>query len=57
MWEFETLSMFITSNPFEEVLQFVPDFDSIPNGNQATAIGIIVDIERKKDKQYYFFSK
>lgn len=57
LWEFETLSMFITSNPFEEALQFVPDFDSIPNGNQATVIGIIVDIERKKDKnnnQYAF---
>ncbi|HQD92639.1 MAG TPA: DNA polymerase III subunit alpha [Bacilli bacterium] len=57
LWEFETLSMFITSNPFEEALQYVPDFDSIANGNQATVIGIIVDIERKKDRnnnQYAF---
>lgn len=57
LWEFETLSMFITSNPFEEALQYVPDFDSIVNGNQATVIGIIVDIERKKDRnnnQYAF---
>lgn len=57
LWEFETLSMFVTENPFDEVLKYVPDFNSTPNGSQTTVVGIIVDIERKKDKnnQQYAF--
>ena len=56
LWEYETLSMFITKNPFKKALTLIEDYDNIEDGN-ATTLGIIVDIDKRKDKsgkQYAF---
>lgn len=50
MWEFETLSMFLTNNPFEKAYTLVRPFANVPDGQKATVIGTIINIQRKKDK-------
>jgi DNA polymerase-3 subunit alpha len=50
MWEFETLSMFLTNNPFEIAYQYVRPFSEVPDDNKAVVICTIIDIKRKKDK-------
>ena len=50
MWEFETMSMFITHNPFEKALSQIEDYDDIENGNAVTIIGVITNVTKKKDK-------
>lgn len=50
MWEFETLSMFLTYNPLKEAYEYITPWDDIENGAKATVVCVIVDIKRKKDK-------
>lgn len=50
MWEFETLSMFLTNNPFEKAYTLVRPFANVPDGKKAVVIGTIINIQRKKDK-------
>lgn len=50
MWEFETLSMFLTHNPLEKAYKYITPWDEIKNGNKAVVLCVIVDIKRKKDK-------
>ena len=50
MWEFETLSMFITYNPLKEAYKYVTPWDNVDSGDKAVVICVIVDIKRKKDK-------
>ena len=50
MWEFETLSMFITHNPLKEAYKYVTPWDEVDNGEKAVVLCVIVDIKRKKDK-------
>jgi DNA polymerase-3 subunit alpha len=50
MWEFETLSMFLTHNPLEESYQYITPWDEILDGSKAVVICVIIDIKRKKDK-------
>lgn len=50
MWEFETLSMFLTNNPLEESYQYITPWDEIIDGSKAVVICVIIDIKRKKDK-------
>ena len=50
MWEFETLSMFITYNPLKEAYKYVTPWDDVDSGDKAVVICVIVDIKRKKDK-------
>ena len=50
MWEFETLSMFLTKNPLKEASKYITPWEDVENGIEATTICIVVDIKRKKDK-------
>jgi DNA polymerase-3 subunit alpha len=50
MWEFETLSMFLSNNPFEKAYRYIKPFDEIDDGVKAVVICTVVDIKRKKDK-------
>jgi DNA polymerase-3 subunit alpha len=50
MWEFETLSMFITNDPLKEAYKHITDWDLVKDGAKATVLCVIVDIKRKKDK-------
>lgn len=51
LWEFETLSMFITNNPFDEFYSTtVKPFHEVKNGNKAVVLSMILDIKNKKDK-------
>jgi len=50
MWEFETLSMFLTNNPLEQAYQYVTPWDEVLSDEKATILCVIVDIKRKKDK-------
>jgi DNA polymerase-3 subunit alpha len=50
MWEFETLSMFLTYNPLKEAYEYITPWDDIEDGAKATVVCVIVDIKRKKDK-------
>lgn len=52
MWEFETLSMFLTDNPIKDSSQYVSQaFSQAADQQDVTVICVIVDIQRKKDKR------
>ena len=52
MWEFDTLSMFLTSNPIKEACTYIDaGLDTVEDGGKATTICVIVDIQKKKDKR------
>lgn len=50
MWEFETLSMFLTNNPLEKAYKYITPWDEIVDGNKAVVLCVVVDIKRRKDK-------
>ena len=51
LWEFQSLSMFITDNPLQEAYERIGvEWDDVPNGEKAIVPCVIVDIKRKKDK-------
>lgn len=51
LWEFESLSMFITHNPLQEAYNLIgAEWDDVPSGNKAVVPCVIVDIKRKKDR-------
>ena len=51
LWEFESLSMFITHNPLQEAYNLIgEEWDDVISGNKAVVPCVIVDIKRKKDK-------
>lgn len=51
LWEFQSLSMFLTDNPLQEAYDTIgKDWDDIPDGDKAVVPCVIVDIKRKKDK-------
>ena len=51
MWEFQSLSMFVTDNPLKEAYEFIgTEWDDVPSGEKAVVPCVIVDIKRKKDK-------
>lgn len=51
LWEFDSLSMFITHNPLKEAYDLIgTEWDDVPNGNKAVVPCVIVDIKRKKDR-------
>lgn len=56
MWEFETLSMFITDNPLKEMSHYVTDWDLVKDGEEPCILAVIVDIKRKKDKNNNVFA-
>lgn len=51
LWEFQSLSMFVTDNPLQEAYERIgTEWDDVPNGEKAIVPCVIVDIKRKKDK-------
>lgn len=55
LWEFSTLNFFLTSNPLDFVIDKIKDFEQIETDTDAVLIGVIVGIERKKDKRNQLF--
>lgn len=57
MWksEFDTLGMFITSDPLEFAYDKIRDFEQVDTDTDAVLIGVIVGIQRKKDKRNQLF--
>lgn len=51
MWEFDTLSMFLTNDPLKDAYKHTKtDWDMVNEGDKTTLFCVIVDIKRKKDK-------
>ena len=51
MWEFDTLSMFLTNDPLHDAYKYTKaDWDAVEDGEKITLFCVIVDIKRKKDK-------
>ena len=51
LWEFQSLSMFITNSPIEEGYEITQTYwDDVANGDKAVIFAIIADVKRKKDK-------
>ena len=51
MWEFDTLSMFLTNDPLKDAYKYTKtDWDMVSDGDKTILFCVIVDIKRKKDK-------
>lgn len=50
MWEFETLSFFLSHNPFIEVYEHLTPYEDVENGIDVVIVGVIADLVKKKDK-------
>ena len=50
LWEFETLSTFITNNPFEKIYDEIKPFDDVEEGMSGVMVGVIAGITKKKDR-------
>lgn len=57
-WEFDALSVFINDNPFVEAYKYIQTpFDEVEEGSKGLVVGIIANIQKKKDrngKQFAF---
>lgn len=56
LWEFETLSMFLTDNPLKEVKEYITDWNDIQQGSEGVLLAVVVDLKRKKDKNNNVFA-
>lgn len=56
MWEFATLSMFLTNNPLKEVSHYVTDWNEIEKGTEGTLLAVVINLTRKKDKNNNIFA-
>lgn len=57
LWEFQSLSMFVTDNPLQEAYDRIGvEWDDVPNGEKAIVPCVVVDIKRKKDKNNNSFA-
>ena len=51
MWEFETLSMFLTNDPLVEANKYMKkQWEDVDENEKAVVCCVIIDIKRKKDK-------
>lgn len=51
LWEFESLSMFLTNNPLQSAYDLIKiEWGDVPDGEKAVVPCVVVDIKRKKDK-------
>lgn len=55
-WEFETLSMYLTRNPFKKALEIITPIADCENGEKVTMVGTVIDIDKKNNGngQYAF---
>lgn len=57
LWEFETLSMFITNDPLREANQYmITQWCDVPEGEVGVVVCVVTDIENKKDKNGNVFA-
>lgn len=56
MWEFETLSMFLTDNPLKEVRDYITSWTEVQEGAEGVLLAVVVDLKRKKDKNNNVFA-
>lgn len=56
MWEFETLSMFLTNNPFDRAYKEIEGFHKAQNDTRCVCLCVVIDIKRKKDKNGNVFA-
>lgn len=56
MYEFDTLSMFLTNNPLKKYSEYIRDFDNVEDGSECVVLSSIVDVKRKKDKRNNIFA-
>ena len=50
-WEFEALQIFINDNPFDKAYQYMEkQFEDVPLGEKCAIVGVISQIQKKKDK-------
>lgn len=59
LWEFETLSIFLTGNPFKLANNFITHYSNNQIGEKCVLVGVVADITKKKDrngKAYCFIS-
>jgi DNA polymerase-3 subunit alpha len=59
LWEFETLSIFLENNPFEDAYKFITPIEDCKENGKCVVIGVISDITKKKDrhgKQFAFIN-
>jgi len=57
LWEFETLSIFLKDNPFENAYKYIAPIEDCSDNGKCVVIGVISDITKKKDhhgKQFAF---
>ena len=51
LWEYESLSMFLTDNPLQEGVDLInTNWDDVPSGEKTVVLCVISDIKRKKDR-------
>ncbi len=51
LWEYESLSMFLTDNPLQEGVDLIStNWDDVPSGEKTVVLCVISDIKRKKDR-------
>lgn len=59
MWEFDTLSVFLTHNPFDEVSKILTPFEDAENDSEVVAVGVVSNVILKKNKnkqQFCYFT-
>lgn len=50
MWEFESLSMFVTYDPLQFAWGHITNWSDIEEGDKAVLPSVIIDVKRKKDR-------
>jgi len=57
MWEFETLSIFLTYNPFNDVSKYLTSYEDANNNTETTIVGVIANsvVKKNKRKQQYSY--
>lgn len=56
MWEFDTLSVFLTHNPFEITSKYLVNFDDVENGKDVVIVGVVSNVVLKKNKRKQQFA-
>lgn len=57
LWEFETLSMFLTHDPLKNSYKYIhKHWDDVLQDAECTLLSVIVNIKRKKDKNGHMFA-
>jgi DNA polymerase-3 subunit alpha len=50
LWEYQTLSMFLSNNPFAESQEYIKNIEEVESGQKGVVIGVISEITKKNDK-------